>query len=591
MKQANGNQHDQPTAMQVALNSLRGGFIGVGVFSFFLNLLMLATPLYMLSVYQRVLTSGHQGTLLYLTLATVFALLILGGLYTLRGWLLSRISGWLSTQLSDRVLAASLGSTLNGSAAGAQPLRDLGQVQAFIGGQGVATLFDSPWVPVFVFVIWLMHPWLGILALCSAVVLFLLAWVNELITRKPQRAANQQQSKAYQFAESSLRNAEIVQALGMMPSLQSHWQGFNAEALQNQDSASSRGAIIVGISRFIRLSVQVGILGLGATLVLAGDLSPGHMIAGAILLGRALAPVEQAMTAWRSFISCRGSYGRLQALLRTYPAQRESIELPDPVGNISVSNLGFRPAQASKPILQNVSFALPAGEMLALIGPSASGKSTLCRLLMGVWPPTVGTVRLDSAEVHSWDRVVFGRHVGYLPQGVELFAGTVRQNIARMEDGPDQAVIAAAMLADVHDMILHLPEGYDTRIGAGGTGLSAGQRQRIGLARALYGEPVFVVLDEPNANLDRLGEAALVRALHSLKARKITVIIVVHHAAMLEVADKILILKDGQVDSFGPRNEIIAALKGSERVPQAPQGGLSASIALNKPGNKPGSTS
>ena len=586
MKQANTPGHEPPTAMQVALSNLRSGFIGVGIFSFFLNLLMLATPLYMLSVYQRVLTSGHQGTLLYLTRVTVFALLILGGLYTWRGWLLSRIRGWLSAKLRDRVLAASLGSTLSGSPAGAQPLRDLGQLQSFIGGQGVATLFDSPWVPVFVFVIWLMHPWLGVLALCSAIVLFVLAWLNELITRKPQRAANQQQSKAYQFAESSLRNAEIVQALGMMPSLQSHWQSINAEALQNQDSASTRGAIIVGVSRFTRLSVQVGILGLGATLVLAGELSPGHMIAGAILLGRALAPVEQAMTAWRGFISSRGGYGRLQTLLRTFPEDRESIELPDPVGNITVSNLGFKPAQVAKPILQNVSFALPAGEMLALIGPSASGKSTLCRLLMGVWPPTVGNVRLDSAEVHSWDRVVFGRHVGYLPQGVELFAGTVRQNIARMKDGPDQAVIDAAIQADVHEMILHLPDGYDTRIGAGGAGLSAGQRQRIGLARALYGDPIFVVLDEPNANLDRLGEAALIRALHALKARKVTVIIVVHHAALLEVVDKILILKDGQVDSFGPRNEIIAALKGGERVPQAPQAGLSASAVLNSPNKK-----
>ena len=544
----------------------------MAVFSFFLNLLMLATPLYMLSVFQRVLGSGHTYTLLYLTLITIFALMILGILFTIRSRILAQISGWLSGVLSGRLISASLTSTLAGAQNGMQPLSDLRQIQGFIGGTGITALFDSPWVPVFIAVIWLMHPWLGALALASAVVLFFLALVNELGTRKPQREAQVEQASASQFADSSLRNAEVVQAMGMMPGLLKQWHKLNDGALDKQATASNRSATILGLSRFLRLSVQVGILGLGALLVLTADLTPGQMIAASILLGRALAPVEQSIAAWRTFITARTSYSRLQELLQANPEQPPFMELPPPKGHIHVENVSFIPPGAEKPVLRSINFELAPGETLGLIGPSAAGKSTLCRLLVGVWAPTIGSVRLDAAEVHAWDREAFGRYVGYLPQDVELFTGTVRQNISRMGEAEDNEVIEAAKLADVHEMILRLPQGYDSQIGMGGASLSAGQRQRIGLARALFRQPRVIVLDEPNASLDRVGEAALVRALNSLKKLGTTIVIVAHHASMLAGVDKLLVLNEGKQTAYGPKSEVLAHLGSGERAePAVPQ--------------------
>jgi PrtD family type I secretion system ABC transporter len=564
----------QPTALQEALHKIRGGFFAVAVFSFFLNLLMLATPLYMLQVYQRVLASGHHETLLYLTVITVFALLIFGLLYTTRAWILGRLSGWLSGALSGQLISASLKGALQGGASGAQPLRELGQLQAFIGGMGITALFDSPWVPVFIAVIWLMHPWLGVLALISAVILFIIALINELSTRKPQQAANQEQSKAYQFADASLRNAEVVQAMGMLPALLTRWHAVHNRALDQQGTASSRGATLLGLSKFLRLSVQVGVLGLGAMLVLAGELNPGQMIAASILLGRALAPVEQSIAAWRGFVSARTSYDRMQELLRELPEQSPTIVLPPPQGRIEFTNVTFRPEGVEKPILRGVSLALAPGETLGIIGPSAAGKSTLCRLLVGVWPPTIGTVRLDAAEVHAWNREEFGRYVGYLPQDVELFAGSVRENIARMaESHEDTEVIEAAKLADAHEMVLRLPDGYETQIGVGGARLSAGQRQRVGLARALFSNPKVVVLDEPNASLDRIGEAALLRAIKTLRAQGTTIVVVAHHASMLENVDKLLLLRDGRAEAFGPRNDVLAHLNSGGAIETSRPGG------------------
>jgi PrtD family type I secretion system ABC transporter len=565
------SSNKESTALQQALTKVRSGFLAVAVFSFFLNLLMLATPLYMLQVFQRVLGSGHLPTLIYLTIVTMFALLILGVLFTIRSWILGRVSGWLSAALSEPLIASSLKNTLAGSGTGAQPLRELGQLRAFIGGTGITAFFDSPWVPVFVAVIWLMHPWLGGLALISAVVLFILALLNELSTREPQQAANQEQSRAYQFAETSLRNAEVVQAMGMSKGLLARWSKLNAGALAQQSIAGSRSATFLGLSRFVRLSVQVGILGLGAMLVLKGELTPGQMIAASILLGRALAPVEQSMSAWHTFIAARSGYHQLQELLLKMPESPPGILLPPPKGLIQVENLGFQPQTAEKPILRGLSFTLSPGETLGIVGPSAAGKSTLCRLLVGVWAPTVGSVRLDSAEVHTWDREEFGRYVGYLPQDVELFSGTVRENIARMEEThDDEEVIAAARLADTHDMVLRLPNGYDTQIGVGGERLSAGQRKRVGLARALFRRPQVIVLDEPNANLDRDGENALQQALKTLHEQGVTVIMVVHHAKLLENTDKLLLLEGGRISAFGPRDEVLAGLSRNEQEERAP---------------------
>jgi ATP-binding cassette subfamily C protein/ATP-binding cassette subfamily C exporter for protease/lipase/ATP-binding cassette subfamily C protein EexD len=567
--EAVGSKASHPTALQEALHKVRAGFVAVAIFSFFLNLLMLATPLYMMQVFQRVLSSGHLPTLFYLTVVTVFALLILGMLSAIRSWVLGRVSGWLSGALSGRLIATSVSSSLTGAATGAQPLRELGQLRSFIGGGGITAMFDSPWVPVFIAIIWLMHPWLGMLALASAVVLFTLALLNDITTREPQREASQQQSKAYQFAETSLRNAEVVHAMGMLPALLARWNKLQQGALDRQGAASSWTASILGVSKFVRLSVQVGILGLGATLVLSAELTPGAMIAASILLGRALAPVEQSISAWRTFVVARASYGRLQDLLQATPEQATGIVLPPPEGRIEVENLTFKPITVQKPLLQHISFALAPGESLGIVGPSAAGKSTLCRMLVGVYPPTLGSVRLDAAEVHAWNREEFGRYVGYLPQDMELFAGTVRENIARMGECEDSEVIAAAKLADVHEMVLRLPDGYDTQIGEGGALLSAGQRQRIGLARALFRQPRVVVLDEPNANLDRFGETALLRALNTLKENGTTVVLVAHHASMLQNVDKLLVMRDSKMEAFGARNDVIAHLDSGKRSAQA----------------------
>ena len=563
---------DQPTRLQETLRKLRGGFVAVTVFSFFLNLLMLATPLYMLQIYQRVLSSGHLPTLFYLTLVTIFALLILGALYTIRGWILSRIGGWLSAEMGAPLISASVVRTLAGSATGAQPLRELGHIQAFIGGAGITALFDAPWLPVFVAVIWFMHPWLGWLAAASAVVLFILAVLNEVITRKPQTEATKAHARAHQFVDATLRNSEAVQAMGMLPGVLARWNRIQQGALAQQALASARSGALVGLSRFIRLAVQVAILGLGALLVIHGELHAGQMIAASILLGRALAPVEQSLAGWRTFVTARSSYATLQQLLQSARERPPGISLPAPTGRVTVENVTFKPPTAEKPILQRLSFGLEPGTTLGIIGPSAAGKSTLCRLLVGVWPPTIGSVRLDSAEVHAWNREEFGQHVGYLPQDVELFAGTVRENIARMGEATDEEVIAAAKLADIHEMVLRLPNGYETEVSPGGALLSAGQRQRVGLARALLREPVFVVLDEPNANLDRAGEAALRHSLSALKAKGSTIVVVAHHASMLEVVDRLLVMREGKIEAFGPRNEVLAHISGSRQkeVPAAP---------------------
>ncbi|MGH6912953.1 MAG: type I secretion system permease/ATPase, partial [Geminicoccales bacterium] len=507
---------EQPTALAHALKEVRQGLWAVGAISLFLNLLALTSPLYMFQVFDRVLASGRVETLVALTVIAAFALLCLSGLEVVRLRMLARIGAWLDRALTRAVLEASVGETLAGRPIGAQAMGDLGQLRGFINSQAIFPIFDAPWTPVFIVVIWLLHPWLGLLALSGAGVLFGLALANELVSRAPLAAAGQAWLTVQRHYETALRNAEVVQAMGMLPALLQRWHADNEQVRACQSRASDRTGWLYGISKFVRLFVQIAVLGLGAYLVLEGALTGGGMIAGSILLGRALAPVEQAIGAWKGFHAARASYERLRLLLQRHPGDATAIRLPVPEGRISVDQLIFNSPQG-RPILKGVSFELAAGEVLAVVGPSASGKSTLCRLLTGVWPPSRGHVRLDSAEVHAWDRGDFGRYVGYLPQDVELFAGSVRDNIARMTDAPDDAVIAAALLAGVHEMILHLPDGYATEVGSHGATLSGGQRQCIGLARAMFGTPSVVVLDEPSASLDQVGERAVLDAIGRLK--------------------------------------------------------------------------
>jgi PrtD family type I secretion system ABC transporter len=559
----------QPTPLDDALREARRGLLVVAALSLFLNLLALTSPLYMFQLFDRVLASGRIETLVALTLIAAFALLCLGALEVIRSHTLARISSWLDRVLARAVLKASVQETLAGRAIGGQGMSDLAQLRGFINSPAVFPIFDAPWTPVFVAVIWLVHPWLGMLALISAALLFGLALANELVTRAPLAGASQAWLTAQRRYETALRNAEVVQAMGMLPALLSRWQADHERVLDGQARASDRTGWIFGTTKFVRLFVQIAILGLGAYLVLEGALTSGGMIACSILLGRALAPVEQAIGAWKSFVAARASHDRLRRLLQRHPSQAAAIQLPDPEGQISVDQLNFR-APDGRPILKGISFKLAAGEVLAVVGPSASGKSTLCRLLTGVWPPAAGHVRLDGAEVHLWGREDFGRHVGYLPQDVELFAGSVRDNIARMSDAPDDAVIAAAQFAGVHDMILHLPEGYATEVGPQGAILSGGQRQCIGLARAMFGMPRVVVLDEPSASLDQVGESAVLDAIGRLKARGSTVVLVVHRPRLLTHVDKVLVLSEGASVMFGPRDRVLARIMVQETQRERP---------------------
>jgi PrtD family type I secretion system ABC transporter len=550
----------------------------LAAFSLVINLLLLVPPIYMLQVYNRVLTTGRVETLVMLTGLAAVAMLVLGTLDTLRTLVTVRIGGWLYGRLGPVYLAAGVRARLHGDGSGAQPLRDLNQIQNFVSGQGLSVFFDAPWAPIFLVLIWLLHPTLGALAVASAAILLALSFANEFATRKLTVTANQAQISATQQADATIRNAEVVRAMGMLPAMIERWHKINDVAVDTASRASERAGAFIGMTKFIRFFVQTALLGLGAWLVLRAELTPGAMIAASTLLGRALAPVEQAMGAWRNFSTSRIAYGRLKTRLESVPREVERIHLPAPRGHLVVSKVTYSPPGAKHPVLQNVSFEARPGEAVAIVGPSAGGKSTLCRLLVGLAFPNSGEVRIDGSELSHWNPEDLGPYIGYLPQEVELFAGSIRENIARMGEADDEAVITAATLAHAHEMIQRLPQSYETQIGDGGARLSGGQRQRIGLARAVYGDPRLIVLDEPNANLDQIGEAALAAAVNDLKERGAALIIVGHRPSTLAQADKILLLKDGRVEMFGPRDDVLQRLRQA-----ASSGAKPGSVPFRKP--------
>ncbi|EIM30502.1 type I secretion system permease/ATPase [Microvirga lotononidis] len=566
------------TELDQALSACRSAFWIMALFSVIINMLLLTQPIYMLQVYDRVLTTGHIETLVTLTGLAAVALLLLGALEALRSAVTVRIGCWLYDRLGPVLLTHGVNARLLGDSAGAQPLRDLSQIQSFIATQGLTVFFDAPWVPVFVILIWMLHPVLGTLALCSAIILFGLTVANDLLTRKPNLTANLAQISATQQAEAAIRNAEVVCAMGMLPDIIQRWKVTNATSQRAVRTSAELGGVLVGLTKFVRFLVQIAALGLGAWLVLRGELSPGAMIAGSILLGRALAPVELAMSVWRGFSSARIAYGRLKQRLQNATAQVARTRLPAPMGRLAVENITYVLPQDRRAVLRNISFAVEPGEAVAVIGPSAGGKSTLCRLLVGTAMPSSGQIRIDGSQIDHWDQSQLGEFIGYLPQDVELFAGTIRENIARMGQVDDQAVVEAAMMAHAHELIQHLPQGYETQIGDGGAGLSGGQRQRLGLARAVYGSPRLIVLDEPNANLDQAGESALAATLHELKMQGTALIIVGHRPSTLAQADKILLLKDGRLELFGPREQILQTLRGL-----AATNGRSGTVPMHKP--------
>src|SRR5215472_8659541 len=540
-----------PTDLERAIRACRSAFGTCALFSLIMNVLMLAPPVYMLQVYDRVLTTGRIETLVMLTLMAMIAIAVMSALDALRTCVTVRVGCWLNEELGPAYLACAVRGRLNGDPSGIEHLRDISQIQNFIATQGLSAFFDAPWVPIFVGLIWILHPMLGLVALSATVLLFVLSIVNEMATRKANETANRRQIEAMLLADATIRNAEIVQAMHILPAMTDRWAAVNGTVIDGLRRSGDVGGLVLATTRFVRFFVQVAILGVGAWLVVNSQLNAGAMIAGSILLGRALAPVELAIGMWRNFIAARFSYNRLKKTIGNYPAPLKRTRLPAPRGRVVVDQISYLTPNAAQLILNQVSCDVEPGEVLAIIGPSGAGKSTLCRLLVGLAIPNVGEIRLDGSPIHHWDPAQFGRHVGFLPQDVELFAGSVRDNIARMQSVDDEAVVNAATLACAHEMIQHLPQGYDTRVGDGGVRLSGGQRQRVGLARAVFGSPRFIILDEPNANLDQAGEASLSEAIFELKKTGVALVIVGHRPSTLSAADKILFLKEGRVAMFG----------------------------------------
>ncbi len=549
----------EPTVLEQAVRRMRRSFYVIGFFSFFINLLMLTAPLYMLQIYDRVLSSGSQSTLVALTVLAVGMMVVMGGLEVIRSRILVRIGTRLDQQLSEHVFTATFERSLGAAQIDrGQALRDLEAVRQFLTSTAPFALFDAPWTPVFIAVIFLFHPLLGFVAVAGALVLFALALFNEMRTRPPLDEANRHAAEASVFAQSSLRNADAIQAMGMMPALKQRWHGKHQASLSMQGVASDRSGTISAISKSARLIIQVAMLGFGAFLAIDQIITPGVMIAASIILARALQPIEQAIGNWRMVVSTRHAYMRLKDLMGTMPANRDRMRLPDPLGRVSIERLVCVPPGAEEPSLKRISFELDPGDAIGVIGPTGAGKSSLARILVGVWRPYDGSVRLDGAELSNYNPDELGRFIGYLPQDVELFDGSVGENIARFtaEASPED-IVAAARLASVHDMILRLPNGYDAMIGEGGRRLSGGQRQRIALARALYRQPSLIVLDEPNASLDAEGDQALGAAIRAMKELGKTVIVMAHRPSAIASVDKLIMLRDGQIEAFGNKDDVL----------------------------------
>ncbi len=570
--------------MKEFLKKWKKFFIFAGLFSLFINLLQLTFPIYMMAIYDKVLTSYSMETLTTLTVGALFAYAISALLDFLRSRLLVRAGVDMDRSLSRPVFEEMVRDAARLKRHGYnQGLRDVSTLRNYFGGNAIFFIFDAPWIPISLLIIYLLHPVLGMTATAGAFVTLMLGLLQEFATRKRLNNATAANAQGQNFVSVGLRNAEVVNSMGMLPGLIDTWGHKNKEVIRLQTEASDSAGVLQSISKSLRQSMQVIIYGVGAYLVLHGEGTAGMIIAASIIMGRALAPIDQAMATWKMTVEARGAYRRLNAIMQTIQ-KRPTLDLPAPTGKLAVE--GASVAVEGKFILRNITFTLDPGDFMALIGPSAAGKTTLCRVILGLWPSMGGKVRLDGADVFEWESEKLGPHIGYLPQDVELFPGTVSANIARLAEPDSEKVIAAARMAGVHELILGLPKGYDTDIGEAGRNLSGGQRQRIGLARALYDDPKLVILDEPNSNLDDVGEAALLRALLQLKQRKATIIVVTHKPAILSSVDKILMLSDGQMAMFGSREEVLARLTQRQQ-PQQARPAQQAVPAAPSPGAQP----
>jgi PrtD family type I secretion system ABC transporter len=555
-----------------------GALAAVVVFSCLINLLMLTGPLYMLQIYDRVLSSGSIPTLIALTALVVVLYGLYGFLEFIRARIMMRVARVGDEALRDRVFdAVSYHAVRRTAGVRAIPLGDLLNIRQFIGGQGPFAFLDIPWAPVYLFVLYLLHPLLCLYSVVAMAILAGITILNDRWTRQPVAAAQKSATAASNLGEESRRQVESATALGMQSILRERWRTVLNDSLDHQTVAADRGGALSTASKTMRLMLQSGILALGAWLAIEQQITAGTMIAASIIMGRALAPVEQVVAHWQAFLSFQGAMKRLSKVLQETPVTTKRMPLPPPNGRLEVDNLICLVPGADKPIVAGISFDLPPGSGLGIIGPTGAGKSTLARALVGVWPHTRGSVRLDGATIDQWDRAQLGKYMGYLPQDVELFEGTISENIARFEpDADPDEIVKAARQADVHELILKFPDGYNTTIGESGARLSAGQRQRIGLARALYRDPSVIVLDEPNANLDAEGEAALIKAILATRQRGGTVVVVAHRPSAIAALDTLMMIRDGRSVAYGPRDEVLNKVLARRKPAAAPQvaGGL-----------------
>ena len=571
MRQPRRRPNQQRTELAEALGSCRGAFVAVGLMSGMSNILMLTGAIFMLEIYDRVLPSRSVPTLVALVILATGLFAVQGVLDLIRGRMLVRIGSWLDDALGARIYETivRLPLRVGKRADGLQPLRDLDSIRTFLSGMGPPALFDLPWIPVYLGICFMFHPLIGLAALIGAIVLGVLTYLTEVMSREPAKAATGFASTRNALAESSRRNAEALTAMGMTARIAAAWDDVNRKYRTSQERASDVAGGFGSISKVLRMMLQSGVLAVGAWLVIFQEASAGIIIAGSILSARALAPVDLAIANWRGFIGARQSWHRLTELLALLPSQMAPMALRPPCKSLVVESAAVVPPGTDKVVVQDVSLSLQAGNGVGIIGPSGSGKSSLARMMVGVWQPVRGRIRLDGASLDQWSPESLGPHIGYLPQDVELLAGTVAQNIARYAKEPDaKAVIAAANAAGVHDLIVSLPEGYETQVGESGTSLSAGQAQRIALARALYADPFLVVLDEPNSNLDAEGDEALSRAIMGVRARGGIVVVVAHRPSAIASVDLLLVMNQGRPQVFGPKDEVLSRIAPREAAPR-----------------------
>jgi ATP-binding cassette subfamily C protein EexD len=550
------------TQLEKTLKNTKKSFIYVGLFSMFINMLMLVPSIYMLQVYDRVMSSQSVETLLLLTLIVIVLFITMGLLEIVRSRILVRIGNRMDLELNSHLFDVIFHlARFNPGKASAQPVADLTKIRQFMTGNGVFAFFDAPWFPIYLFVMYLFSPWFALFTVFAAATLFTITLINEKTTKKALANANTMHAQAQNYINKNVANAEIIHAMGMNENIKRRWLEKHLKFLKIQSDASDTAGKWANTSKSLRQLFQSLTYGIGAYLAINGMISAGMIIAGAVLMGRALQPLDLLTNSWKNFADARESYRRLNELLQHFPEIPETMELPAPKGEIKVENIVVVPPNGKNPTLKGINMLIPAGSVVGVIGPSASGKSTLVRAILGVWPLYAGKVRLDGADIHQWNTIELGKHIGYLPQDIELFEGSISENIARFTEVDAKKVVEAAKTAGVHEMILRLPEGYDTVVGVGGSSLSGGQRQRIGLARAIYNTPAVIVLDEPNSNLDEEGERALMQAILKMKENGSTVILITHKPNILSIVDNIAVLANGTLSLYGARDAVLKELQ------------------------------